>query len=439
MTTAPLIRAAIAAAAALAVLLAAAVPSGADPVDDIFGSTTTTESDSDDTSTSSSTTSSTSVPEPDDTTTTTESSTSSSTSSTSSSTTTTAPGTSRSGPEPGGDDLVVEPDPAPVPGGDGSPGLDEAVDSDLEIPEWAAEEIAAVERSAPNSTASVLEALGVLASFGFTPREIAMIGLGSFPVRGEATFVDDWKFPRFTPDFHLHEGTDVFADFGTPITAPVDGVLTMGSGSVGGKYTYLTQDDGTYYYFAHLDSLPEPPDDRRIADPAEAARYHFRGGDRPVAYRVEAGDVIGTVGNTGNATGGPAHLHMEIHDPAGEAVNPKPILDGWLAEAEARVGEVIDLYARRGPRALVTTQRTRASGSGPFSAPTRPFSAEMLGMSSAGAGEGVEIVTEAVTRAVARIDWERLGSGIDRPLEEVAAVLDRALAGEPEADGSPNR
>lgn len=298
-----------------------------------------------------------------------------------------------------------------------------------EVPAWAAERIESVPRSGGNSTRPVLEKLDGLLAFGFTPEEAAMVGLGRFPVRGEATFGDDWWYPRWTPEFHLHEGTDIFAPFDTPVVAPFDGVLTMGEGLVGGRYTYLTLEDGTYYYFAHLGELPTPPEDARIDDPGTVARYTFRPYDQPVAYRVQEGDVIGWVGDTGNAEGGSPHLHFEVHPAAegGEPVNPKPVLDAWLAEAEESVDAVLDVYTTGGPRAVVDTQRTRAAGQGQFAAPSRPLSAEILGVSALGPGTGVQVVTEEVVRAVAKIDWDRNRAALARPLNEVGAALSSTL------------
>lgn len=318
----------------------------------------------------------------------------------------------------------------PLPGGDGSPPLDEAIGR-FGVPPWALDQINSVRRTGANSTKRLLAALQPLLAFGFTPQEVARIGLGKFPVAGEATFGDDWWYPRFTPEFHLHEGTDVFAGFGNPVTAPFDGVVTMGEGRVGGLYTYLTVEDGTYYYFAHLDQLPQLAEEQRITDPAEVSRYAFREFDQPVAYRVGAGDVIGTVGDTGNARGGSPHLHFEVHPAGGEAVNPKPILDQWLAEAEAAVADVVALYTSRGPKAVISTQRTRASGPGQFAAPTHPLAAEILGVSSVGPGTGVQVVTEEVVRAVSRIDWDAHRAALGRPMRDLHDALSAAFPARP--------
>jgi murein DD-endopeptidase MepM/ murein hydrolase activator NlpD len=119
-----------------------------------------------------------------------------------------------------------------------------------------------------------------------------------FPVNGPHTFTNDWHAPRRG---HLHQGNDIFAADGTPCVACVSGTVHHGEGKNAGLYVRLVGDDGNVYYYMHL---------RRFA-----ATGH-----------VPAGTVIGTVGDTGNAVGGPPHLHFEIHPGGGPAINPYPIL-----------------------------------------------------------------------------------------------------------------
>jgi murein DD-endopeptidase MepM/ murein hydrolase activator NlpD len=114
------------------------------------------------------------------------------------------------------------------------------------------------------------------------------------PVRG-ASFMNDWGFPR--SDTGFHQGNDMLARRGTPIVAPVSGTVLQGLGSIGGRYFRLIGKDGTMYYGAHMNS------------------FGTKG-------NVNAGDVLGTVGNSGDADGGPTHLHFEIHPAGGAAVNP---------------------------------------------------------------------------------------------------------------------
>jgi murein DD-endopeptidase MepM/ murein hydrolase activator NlpD len=84
-----------------------------------------------------------------------------------------------------------------------------------------------------------------------------------------------------------HPAADIFADKGTPIYAPVGGTSSPAAYPLGGNSTILTGDDGRAYYFAH-------------------GNRAFEGG------RVSKGEQIGEVGNTGNASGGPPHLHFAI-------------------------------------------------------------------------------------------------------------------------------
>jgi peptidoglycan LD-endopeptidase LytH len=124
------------------------------------------------------------------------------------------------------------------------------------------------------------------------------------PVEG-STFVNDWAFPRSQD--RRHEGTDVFAPRGTEVRAPTDGVVVLldpidtydGTTDLGG-ITITLERDRERFYLAHLEAL----------DP------ELRPGDE-----VEAGQVVGWVGSSGNARGTPPHLHLGWYVEAA-AVNP---------------------------------------------------------------------------------------------------------------------
>jgi len=124
-----------------------------------------------------------------------------------------------------------------------------------------------------------------------------------FPVQGSCSFTDTWHAPR--SGGRLHIGVDITAATGKALYAVVDGVIshTTAGGSLSGNALKLTQADGTYFFYAHLDS--------------------FAAGIA-VGTQVRAGQIIGYVGATGNAGG--AHLHFEVHPFGGEAVNPFPIV-----------------------------------------------------------------------------------------------------------------
>ena len=118
------------------------------------------------------------------------------------------------------------------------------------------------------------------------------------PVPG-ATFVNDFGYVR--PDSTAHAGVDLFAAKGTPIVAPVSGLVVWHPNPSGGKAFQLYGDDGVRYYGAHLD------------------RYGDDG-------YVDAGTVIGYVGNTGDAVATSPHLHFEMHPGAGLTMSPYPSL-----------------------------------------------------------------------------------------------------------------
>jgi murein DD-endopeptidase MepM/ murein hydrolase activator NlpD len=137
------------------------------------------------------------------------------------------------------------------------------------------------------------------------------------PVDQPRAVYDGFGAPRYAGGYHPHAGNDIVAPLGTPIRAVFDGTARSSWNSLGGNAVYVYGADG-YVYNAHLD--------------------HFSDlSNGPVS----AGDVIGYVGNTGDAQGGITHDHFEWHPnvipsdwPAsaygytviGTAVNPYPLL-----------------------------------------------------------------------------------------------------------------
>ncbi len=128
------------------------------------------------------------------------------------------------------------------------------------------------------------------------------IGSFVFPVAGPHSYVDSFGAPRVG---HRHQGTDIMAPYNTPVVACVSGTVRTKIGGTGGVMLWIYGDDGNTYFYAHLSSY--------------AKGIHS-------GVKVFAGQVVGYVGNTGNASGGAPHLHFEIHPGGGRAINPYPIL-----------------------------------------------------------------------------------------------------------------
>jgi peptidoglycan hydrolase-like protein with peptidoglycan-binding domain len=147
--------------------------------------------------------------------------------------------------------------------------------------------------------------LGAAAAPAPAPPSAAGVTIDVFPVQGVCWFTDTWMAPRGGGRFH--EGVDIGAATGKLLYAVVSGtvskIYTDFPGSLSGNGLRISQDNGTYFTYLHLDTIaPE------IA----------------VGTKVTAGQVVGTVGSTGNAAG--PHLHFEVHPGGGAAVNPYPLL-----------------------------------------------------------------------------------------------------------------
>jgi murein DD-endopeptidase MepM/ murein hydrolase activator NlpD len=134
-----------------------------------------------------------------------------------------------------------------------------------------------------------------------------------FPVYGPSSFTDTFGSPR--AGVAWHHGEDIFAPLGAPLLAVTDGtVFSVGWNDLGGYRLWLRDRQGNQFYYAHLSAFS------------------------PLAVNgneVRAGEVLGFVGNTGDAQTTPYHLHFEIHPvgllPLGYdgVVNAYPYLIAW--------------------------------------------------------------------------------------------------------------
>ena len=126
-----------------------------------------------------------------------------------------------------------------------------------------------------------------------------------FPVQGKCWFGDTWQAPR--GGGRLHEGVDIIAAKGNLLYAAVSGTISKMywdfPGALAGNGVRIQQDNGTYFTYLHMDTFAE---------------------GIVVGSVVTAGQVIGTVGNTGNSA--TPHLHFEVHPSGGAAVNPYPLV-----------------------------------------------------------------------------------------------------------------
>jgi murein DD-endopeptidase MepM/ murein hydrolase activator NlpD len=130
-----------------------------------------------------------------------------------------------------------------------------------------------------------------------------------FPVEGAFDFADSWgNFRADSKDGSGHHGVDIMAEEGTPVVAVETGFLDrIGWNQLGGWRLWINGVSGTKYYYAHM----------RAYAPGLVQ-------DMPVV----AGQYLGRVGSTGNAQGGPSHLHFEVHLPGALGTDDK-VVNGY--------------------------------------------------------------------------------------------------------------
>ena len=140
-------------------------------------------------------------------------------------------------------------------------------------------------------------------------------GARVFPVLGDRAVPDTFGATRGDVPGDWHHGDDLFAAAGTPVLACADGVVfSVGWNRLGGWRLWLADRRGNEFYYAHLSGYSAFAVDGAV---------------------VHAGDVLGFVGDTGDAEGTPSHLHFEVHPrdllPLGYdgAVDPTGYLRSW--------------------------------------------------------------------------------------------------------------
>ncbi len=138
-----------------------------------------------------------------------------------------------------------------------------------------------------------------------------------------------------------HQGVDIFAPRGTPVVAALDGTVQSDTNPLGGNVAWLFGARASpRFYYAHLD------------------RWEVVGN-----ARVRAGEVIGYVGNTGNARTTPPHLHFGVYDRG--AVDPMPFLQPDDAVPAAPRADENALGALSRVTAARTTMRAGAARATP--------------------------------------------------------------------------
>ena len=134
-----------------------------------------------------------------------------------------------------------------------------------------------------------------------------------FPVYGPTSYIDSYGATR--SDVTYHHGDDIFGQLGQPLVACTDGtVFSVGWNKIGGNRLWILDRQGNQFYYAHLSAF-------------SAAATN--------GAHVKAGQVVGFMGNTGDAEGTPYHLHFEVHPVSflylgyDGAVDPTSYLDAW--------------------------------------------------------------------------------------------------------------
>ena len=169
------------------------------------------------------------------------------------------------------------------------------------------------------TSAIALLALGAFTASGCGPFVRPIV----FPVDGPVTYTDTFGACRGTACERTHEGQDLMGRKMLPLLAAVDGVVhRVTFNNLGGSSVVLKDADGWTYHYLHVNN------DTPGTDDAKATRDQAFPANIVVGAKVVKGQVVGYLGDSGNAEATAPHLHFEIREPAapgtwtGVAINP---------------------------------------------------------------------------------------------------------------------
>lgn len=165
------------------------------------------------------------------------------------------------------------------------------------------------------------KAVGIISGFARVYKHFNRLDLEehSFPVpiRSNHTYKSTWGDPRGWGGRRIHEGTDIFANYGVPVRSTSYGVIEiMGWNRFGGWRIGIRDMNNNYHYFAHLTGFAK---------------------DLKIGQVVEPGMILGGVGSSGYGPPGtsgkfPPHLHYGMYKDNGVtewAFDPYPHLRLW--------------------------------------------------------------------------------------------------------------
>ncbi len=236
-----------------------------------------------------------------------------------------------------------------------------------------------------------------------------------FPVAGPNTFTDTWGAAR--AGGRTHEGTDIMADKMTPVVAVSSGTVGWMHNTQGGNCCAmaLQHDDGWESWYIHLNNDTPGTDDGQ--------GWGFAPGIES-GVRVTAGQLIGWVGDSGNAESTSPHLHFELHDPSGTPVNPYAALLAAITLDLLRIAGA-DRYATA---ALVSAETFPGGSTVAFVASGLEFPDALAG-SAVAAADGAPLLLVSETRApkTATDELKRLGAATIYVLGGTAIIAESVI------------